>query len=161
MKKRKGFTLVELIVAVLLFGIASASIAIFYASNSRRIIDSEKSARMEVAAGRAYETFKGNLMQRMYDPIGNYTQLVFDSIWETYNEGDTVFIITDSINGVLFNSTIALDSFVFDTSKTGGVDDKNLAKTFNSGSRIWATIKTVNLSDKNSADMQTVFSHHR
>ncbi|MBN2543783.1 type II secretion system protein [bacterium] len=161
MKKDKGFTLIELIVAVLFFSIASASIALFYANNSRRIVDSERNARLEVAAEKAYETFKGNLMQRMYDPGGSYSQLVFDSIWQTYNEGDLVFAVLDTINGVVFNSNIIIDSFEFDINKTGGVDDKNLAKTYNAGSRIWATVKTINLSKGDTIEMQTVFSHHR
>ncbi len=161
MKKNKGFTLIELIVAILFFSIASASIAVFYATNSNRVVTSERDARTEVAAQKVYETFKGTLMQRMYDPGGNYEQLVFDSIWETFNEDDTVFKITDNINGVLFNSSIIIDSFQFDRDKTGGVDDKNLAKTFNSGSRIWATVRTKNLSGGDSIEMQTVFSHHR
>ena len=161
MKRNKGFTLIELIVAVLFFGVASASIAMFYANNSRKITDSEKKARMEVASQKAYETFKGNLMQRMYDPGGNFEKLVFDSIWETFDQDDTIFSITDDINGILFNSRIIIDSFQFDRDKTGGVDDKNLARTFVSGSRIWATVKTKNLSDGDSVEMQTVFSHHR
>jgi prepilin-type N-terminal cleavage/methylation domain-containing protein len=161
MKKNKGFTLIELIVAILFFGVASASIAVFYATNSNRVVTSERDARTEVAAQKAYETFKGTLMQRMYDPGGNYEQLVFDSIWETFNEGDIVFTITENVNGVVFNSSIIIDSFQFDRDKTGGVDDKNLAKTFNSGSRIWAKVRTRNLSEGDSIEMQTVFSHHR
>lgn len=161
MKKNKGFTLIELIVAVLFFGVASASIAIFYANNSSRIVNSEKDARVEVVAEKTYEEFRGILMQRMYDPVGNFTQLVFDSIWLGYNEGNVVFTVADTISGILFSSDIIIDSFEFDTAKTGGVDDKNLAKTYHSGSRIWATIKTKNLSDGDSIAMQTVFSHHR
>jgi len=158
MKKDKGFTLIELIVAVLFFGIASASIALFYANNSKSIVDSEKTARLEVAAGKAYETFKGNLMQRMYDSGGNYYQLVFDSIWVTYNTGNIIFAITETINGVPFNSDIVLDSFQFDKTKAA---TKNEAKTFNSGSRIWVTVKTRSSSDGDSIQMQTVFSRHR
>lgn len=161
MKKEKAFTLIELIVAVLFFGIASASIALFYANNSSRIINSEKTARLEVAAEKAYEEFKGILMERMYTPSHEFEKLVFDSIWQTYSEGSVVFTVTDTINGIFFNSDIIINSFEFDISKTGGVDDKNLAKTYNSGSRIWATVKTINLSDGDTIEMQTVFSHHR
>ncbi|MEJ2355437.1 MAG: prepilin-type N-terminal cleavage/methylation domain-containing protein [candidate division WOR-3 bacterium] len=57
MKIKKGFTLIELIVALLFFTLASASIAVFYASNSRRIISSERSARLEAVSGKVYETF--------------------------------------------------------------------------------------------------------
>ncbi len=161
MKRKKGFSLIELIVALIFFGIASASIALFYASNSKRIIDSEKSARLEVVAEKAYEEFKGILMQRMYTPELHFDKLVFDSIWQTYNEGDVVFTVTDTISGILFNSDIIIDSFEFDITKTGGVDNKNLAKTYHSGSRIWATIKSENVSEADSIRMQTVFSHHR
>ena len=167
MNKRKGFTLIELIVAILFFCVASTSIAIFYAGNSSRVVDSEKSARMEVAAEKAYETFKGNLMERMY--IGeDYHQLVFDLIWVDFNQGDTVFTLRDTIRGVVFNSYIIIDSFEFDRSKTGGVDDKNLAKTYHSGSCIWAKVKSKRLGSVggyivpvDSIIMQTVFSHHR
>jgi len=159
MKKKKGFTLIELIVSLLIFGLASAGIAVFYASNSKRIMHSEKSARMEVAAERVYEGFKGVLMERMYDgPV--YSQLVFDSIWVTYDVGDTVFTSTDIINGLIFDSEIVLDSFEFDTSKTHTVD-KDDARTFDAGSRIWVSVRTKNLSDGDSMEMQTVFSHHR
>jgi prepilin-type N-terminal cleavage/methylation domain-containing protein len=164
MNKKKGFTLIELIVAVLFFGLASASIAFFYAGNSKRIVDSEKSARMEVVAEKAYETFKGNLMERMY--VGEeYYQLVFDSIWDTYDEGDTVFTFTEEVSGVSFNSNIFIDSFSFDTAKATTKDD---ARSFNSGSRMWATIKTERLSliegdlkTVDSFEMQTIFTHHR
>ncbi len=157
MKGKEGFTLIELIVAILFFGIASTSIALFYANNSRRIVDSEKNARMEVVAERAYEAFKGDLMERMYVG-GEYYQLVFDSVWETYNAGDIVFSVTDSVNGMPFNSNIVIDSFSFDATKAA---TKNDAKSFNSGSRIWATIVTKNLFDGDSMKMQTVFTHHR
>jgi prepilin-type N-terminal cleavage/methylation domain-containing protein len=158
MKIKKGFTLIELIVAILFFGLASASIGLFYASNSRRILDSERSARLEVAAGKAYETFKGNLMERMYDAGGNYERLVFDLIWETYNQGNEIFVVSDTINGVVFNSNIVIDSFQFDATKAA---TKNQAKSYSSGSCIWATIKTKNLFHGDSMQMQTVFSHHR
>ena len=155
MNKRKGFTLIELIVAVLFFGIASASIAIFYAGNSRRVLDSERSARLEVAAERAYEGFKGTLMERMYEG-SVYSQLVFDSIWVNFNVGDTVFAITDNISGVLFNSNIVIDSFHFDTTKAATKDE---AKTFDTGSRVWVTV--ISMSHGDTIEMQTVFSHHR
>ena len=155
MNKRKGFTLIELIVAVLFFGIASASIAIFYAGNSRRVLDSERSARLEVAAERAYEGFKGTLMERMYEG-SVYSQLVFDSIWVNFNVGDTVFAITDNISGVLFNSNIVIDSFHFDTTKAATKDE---AKTFDTGSRVWETV--ISMSHGDTIEMQTVFSHHR
>ena len=158
MKIKKGFTLIELIVALLFFALASASIALFYASNSRRIISSEKSARLEAVSGKVYETFKGDLMRRMYDPGGNYEQLFFDWIWENSNQGDIVFSSSDNINGVPFNSSIRIDSFHFDTAKAV---TKDQARGYISGSRIWATIKTKNLSDGDSIQMQTVFSHHR
>jgi prepilin-type N-terminal cleavage/methylation domain-containing protein len=160
MKRKRGFTLIELIVAVLFFGLASAGIALFYATNNNRIIQSEKSARMEVAVETAYEGFKGNLMRRKYEG-GVYSELLFDSIWANCEEGNLIFTNTDTINAVIFNSEIFLDSFEFDTSKTGGIDDKNLARTFDSGSRIWVIIKTKNLSNGDSIRMRTVFSHHR
>lgn len=160
MKRRKGFTLIELMISVLFFGLASAGIAIFYATNNSRIIRSEKSARMEVAVETAYEEFKGGLMRRMYEG-GVYSQLVFDSIWANHEKGDVIFTNTDTINTVVFNSEIILDSFDFDTSKTGGVVDKDLARTFDSGSRIWVSIKTKNLSDGDSMQTHTVFTHHR
>jgi prepilin-type N-terminal cleavage/methylation domain-containing protein len=157
MKRKEGFTLIELLVAVLFFAIATTSIAMFYASNSRRILDSEKTARMEIVAERAYETFKGKLMERMYEG-GAYSQLVFDSIWEYHNAGDTVFTAADNIKGILFNSDIVIDSFAFDTTKVATKDD---SKSFSSGSRIWATVVTKNLSDGDSIKMQTIFTHHR
>jgi prepilin-type N-terminal cleavage/methylation domain-containing protein len=159
MNRKRGFTLIELIVAVLFFGIASAGIAMFYANNSRKVIKSEKNARLEVAVERAYEEFKGDLMQRVYKG-GVYSNLVFDSIWATYNRGDTIFRSSDTMNGVVFNSEIVLDSFDFDTSKTK-IDEKNYARTFDSGSRIWVLITTKNLSDGDSTKIRTVFSHHR
>jgi prepilin-type N-terminal cleavage/methylation domain-containing protein len=158
MKIKKGFTLIELIVALLFFTLASASIAVFYASNSRRIISSERSARLEAVSGKVYETFKGDLMQRIYDPGGNYEKLVFDTIWETFNPGDMIFSSSDTINGVTFNSSIRIDSFHFDTTKAATKDE---ARGYSSGSRIWSTIETIDLSNGDTIQMQTVFSHHR
>jgi prepilin-type N-terminal cleavage/methylation domain-containing protein len=150
MKMKEGFTLIELIVALVFFGVASASIALFYANNSTRLARSEKTARLEVVAEKTYEEFKGILMERMYTPDYEYENLVFDSIWHTYTEGQVIYTVTDTIKGILFNSDIILDSFQFDVNKS-----------YYPGSRMWVTVKSKNLSEGDSIKMRMIFSHHR
>ncbi|MEJ2306639.1 MAG: hypothetical protein P8Y30_03675 [candidate division WOR-3 bacterium] len=72
--------------------------------------------------------------------------------------GDMIFSSSDTINGVTFNSSIRIDSFHFDTTKAATKDE---ARGYSSGSRIWSTIETIDLSNGDTIQMQTVFSHHR
>lgn len=157
MNKSKGFTLIELIVSITLFTIIMFGIAVFYASNSSRVSRSERAARMEVAGQRAYESFKSDLMERVY-VNQKFSRLVFDSIWQDYEVNDVVFALTDTINGMIYDTDIVIDSFEFDTTKA---EVKDSARTCDTGSRIWMVIKTKNLNFGDSTRTVTVFSHHR
>lgn len=110
MNKYKGFTLVELIVSILIFTIAMTGIVMFSASNNRRIIHSEKRARLSVHGEKAFEDFRGRIMQvTPADP----NRMVFDSIWDTNTAGDTLFKDLDTIKGMVVESSILLTEFQF------------------------------------------------
>jgi prepilin-type N-terminal cleavage/methylation domain-containing protein len=125
---KRGFTLVELIVSILIFSLAMTGIVMFSASNNRRIIQSEKRARLSVHGEKSFEDFRGMIMQETpSDP----NRLVFDSIWETHAVDDTLYKDVDTVKGMVINSAIILDSFEFS-------EDSPIA----SGSRIRCIIIT-------------------
>ena len=109
MNKRKGFTLIELIVSILIFSIAMSGIVMFTASNNRRIIRSERRARLSVHGEKAFEAFRGLIMQE----TGTENQMVFDSIWETKSAGDTVYQIADTVKNMIIKSLITIEEFEF------------------------------------------------
>ena len=110
MNKYKGFTFVELIVSILIFSLAMTGIVMFSASNNRRIIHSEKRARLSVHGEKAFEEFRGQIMQETpTDP----DRLVFDSIWENHSAGDTLYKDADTVKGMVIESSILLDEFQF------------------------------------------------
>lgn len=125
MNKNKGFTLIEVIVAMLVFSIAMTGIVLFTATNSRRVIKSERGAKMSVRTEAAFENVKGWVMEE----TGNPNELVFDSLWENADTGHVVFVKSDTIKGMVINNRVEIDHFEF---------TKNSPRA--SGSRIWFNI---------------------
>lgn len=144
---KKGFTLVELIVSILIFSLAMTGIVMFSASNNRRIIRSEMRARLSVHGEKAFEDFRGMIMQETpTDP----NRLVFDSIWETHSVDDTLYRIVDTVKGMIITSAILLDSFEF-------FDDNPIA----SGSRIRCLIVTKDNFGEYADSTIVLLSRHR
>jgi len=129
MKKKKGFTLIELIVSILIFSIAMTGIVMFSAMNSRSVSQSEKKARMAVEGEKAFEELRAMIMKET--PSGG--QLVFDIVWVTYSKGDTIYQTVDTTKGMITRSVVLLDSFEFK-------EDNPIA----SGSRIKFLLITYN-----------------
>ncbi|MCK4225600.1 type II secretion system protein [candidate division WOR-3 bacterium] len=145
MKKKKGFTLIELIVSVLIFSIAMTGIVMFSAMNSRSVSQSEKKARMAVQAEKAFEDLKAMVIRET--PSGE--ELIFDSIWVNSTIGDTIYQTVDTIKGMILKSVILLDSFEFK-------EDNPIA----SGSRV----KVLLITHSSFGDVDTSFitiSRHR
>jgi prepilin-type N-terminal cleavage/methylation domain-containing protein len=85
MKKNKGLSLIEIIVSIIIFGIAIVGIAMFNSSNTRTAVRSERNAKRIILQDNNIEDFKGWLKAA---PVPGER---FDDIWNNGEVGDTLF----------------------------------------------------------------------
>ncbi|MEO0292707.1 MAG: type II secretion system protein [candidate division WOR-3 bacterium] len=91
---KRGFTLIELIVSILIFTIVMVGVVMFNAQNSRSITKSERDARKALLRERAIEEFKGWLKA---SPVAGER---FDFIWNNLAIGDSIGGAIDSGTGI-------------------------------------------------------------
>ena len=143
MNLRRGFTLIELIVSILIFSLAMTGIVVFTAHNSRTSIESERKARSVILQESSLEELRR--IMRHHSQPGR----VFDSLWENFSAGHVVYTDTDASTGITCNIEIA--QFIPDV--TADPDDP--------GSRIRLRVITVD-NDLNRFDTtRTIISKHR
>lgn len=142
---KKGFSLIEILVAMTIFSIVMVSIVGFFVGNSASMVKSEHRSRIAVVSEKTFESFRGFLLQE-YSP-GN---LMFDSLWGTANNGDTLFTNIDSIGGNVFASSVILKEKQF-----------NDNSPYAPGSRLFCVIKTKNKETGKINSINVTYSRHR
>jgi prepilin-type N-terminal cleavage/methylation domain-containing protein len=101
MKRKKGVTLVELLVTIVIFSVVMVGVVMFNAQNSRTIVKSERNARKVLLQERSVEEFKGWLRSSAV-PGGR-----FDSLWNYSSVGQLLRADTDSVGGITARLVIA------------------------------------------------------
>ncbi|HFD04702.1 MAG TPA: type II secretion system protein [Firmicutes bacterium] len=142
---RKGFSLVEILVAMVIFSIFMVGVATFFVGNSTSLVKSEHLSRMSVVSEQTFETFRGYLMQ---EPSTG--QLMFDSLWSIAANGDTLFSKIDTVGAVQYISNVILLNKQF-------TDNSPYAP----GSRLNCLIKTQNMQTGKIDSINVVYSRHR
>ncbi|MCK4420533.1 prepilin-type N-terminal cleavage/methylation domain-containing protein [candidate division WOR-3 bacterium] len=148
MSKNKGFSLVELISSMLIFSVAMTGIVLFSAHNSKSVVKSEREAQLSVQSEKGFEEFRGWMLQLQDATSGN--RLMYDSIWETYSEGNIIYQCIDTVKGRVVQNIMKIDSFEYK-------EDKPYA----SGSRIWCLVITTDISGTRVDTSRVIISRHR
>lgn len=107
MKARKGVTLIELIVSIVIFSIIVVGIAMFNSHNTHAAVRSERNAKRTLMKENVIEEFKGFLKSA---PVAGQR---FDSIWENYGVGHVLANQTDAATGI--SVSLEIDSLVPDS----------------------------------------------
>lgn len=115
MKGRKGVTLIELIVSIVIFSIIVVGIAMFNSHNTHAAVRSERNAKRTLMKENIVEEFKGSLKSA---PVAGQR---FDSIWENYGAGHVLATEMDASTGI--SVSLEIDSLIPDSNaavtKTG------------------------------------------
>ncbi len=142
---RKGFSLIEILIAMIIFSIVMVGVVTFFVANSSSMIKSEHRSRMAMVSEETFESFKGYLMEE--PTTGN---LMFDSLWSIANNGETLYTKTDVIGQDSFVSNVILRRKQF-------TDNSPYAP----GSKLLCVIKTKNKRTNKIDSINVVYSRHR
>lgn len=106
-KEKKGMTLVELLVSIMIFSIVMVSVALFNFRNTRAAISSERNAQRTLLQEGVIEKFKGRLRS---SPVPGEK---FDSLWVYGNVGEVLIDTTDPNLGI--SARLEIDAFLPDS----------------------------------------------
>ncbi len=134
MKEKKGVTLIELIVSIVIFGIIVAGVAMFSAQNTRAVIRSERSAKRTLLKERTIEEYKSWLKS------ASVPGSRFDTVWTGGAVGDTLRNVPDTVvAGIAVR--LEINSFIPD--QTAGVSDAGVRLEVN----VISTDSDLNIND--------------
>lgn len=108
MKEKKGVTLIELIVSIVIFSLLIVGIAMFNSQNTRAAVRSERNAKRVLMKENVIEDFKGFLKSA---PVAGER---FDDVWVGGNVGDVLLTRTDPATGI--SVSLEIESFIPDKS---------------------------------------------
>ncbi len=108
MKEKKGVSLIELIVSIVIFGIIIVGVVVFNTSNTRAAVRSERSAKRVILQEKTIEEYRGWLKS------ASIPGSRFDDIWINRNVGDVLTYSPPDATGI--SVRLVIESFIPDKS---------------------------------------------
>ncbi|MEA1912215.1 MAG: type II secretion system protein [candidate division WOR-3 bacterium] len=143
MKRKKGVSLIELIVSITIFAVAMTAIVMFSANNSRKEIRAERRAQKVMLQERTIEKFRSWLMQ---SPTPG---LRFDDTWNNHSMGEVIYADTDSIRNI--TTAIEIEEFI----PNAAIDPSDF------GARIKLMVVSNDHTLNTSDTIRTIISRHK